>query len=138
MRIAWIGLGTMGAPMAGHLLAAGHEMHVHNRTREREELLATAGASRAASPAEAADGADLVFTCVSDSPDLEAVVLGPTGAAASMRPGAVLVDCSTVAPGDVSTDRRHAPGEEVRRGRCAGIGWIRGRAQGDVDGVRRR
>ncbi len=105
MRIAWIGLGTMGAPMAGHLLAAGHEMHVHNRTREREELLATAGASRAASPAEAADGADLVFTCVSDSPDLEAVVLGPAGVAASMRPGAVLVDCSTVAPG---TSRRIA------------------------------
>src|SRR5882757_2973698 len=54
MRIAWIGLGTMGAPMAGHLLAAGHELHVHNRTRSREEPLASAGAIRAETPAEAA------------------------------------------------------------------------------------
>jgi 3-hydroxyisobutyrate dehydrogenase-like beta-hydroxyacid dehydrogenase len=98
MRIAWIGLGTMGAPMAGHLLAAGHELHVHNRTRSREERIGEAGAIRAATPAEAAHDADLVFTCVSDSPDLEEIVLGPTGIAASMREGSVLVDCSTVSP----------------------------------------
>jgi 3-hydroxyisobutyrate dehydrogenase len=103
MRIAWIGLGTMGAPMAGHLLAAGHELHVHNRTRSREEPLVAAGAIAAASPAEAAAGAELVFTCVSDSPDVEAIVLGPSGVAATIRPGAVLVDCSTVSP---STARR--------------------------------
>jgi 3-hydroxyisobutyrate dehydrogenase-like beta-hydroxyacid dehydrogenase len=98
MRIAWIGLGTMGAPMAGHLLAAGHELHVHNRTRSREERIGEAGAIRAATPAEAAHDADLVFTCVSDSPDLEEIVLGSTGIAASMREGSVLVDCSTVSP----------------------------------------
>jgi 3-hydroxyisobutyrate dehydrogenase-like beta-hydroxyacid dehydrogenase len=98
MRIAWIGLGTMGAPMAGHLLAAGHELHVHNRTRDRELPLAEAGAIRAETPAAAAAEAELVFTCVSDSPDLEAVVLGPTGALAGMARGAVLVDCSTVSP----------------------------------------
>ena len=98
MRIAWIGLGTMGAPMAGHLLAAGHELHVHNRTRAREEPLAAAGAIRADTAAEAAHGADLVFTCVSDSPDLEAIVLGEAGIAGGMRAGAVLVDCSTVSP----------------------------------------
>jgi 3-hydroxyisobutyrate dehydrogenase-like beta-hydroxyacid dehydrogenase len=98
MRIAWIGLGTMGAPMAGHLLAAGHELHVHNRTRAREEPLAAAGAIRADSAAEAAHAADLVFTCVSDSPDVEEIVLGERGIAGSMRPGAVLVDCSTVSP----------------------------------------
>jgi 3-hydroxyisobutyrate dehydrogenase len=98
MRIAWIGLGTMGAPMAGHLLAAGHELHVHNRTRAREEPLAAAGAIRAETPAEAAHAADLVFTCVSDSPDLEEIVLGERGIAGGMRPGAVLVDCSTVSP----------------------------------------
>jgi 3-hydroxyisobutyrate dehydrogenase len=98
MRIAWIGLGTMGAPMAGHLLAAGHELHVHNRTRAREEPLVAAGAIAAASPTEAANAADLVFTCVSDSPDLEEIVLGEQGIAGAMRPGAVLVDCSTVSP----------------------------------------
>jgi 3-hydroxyisobutyrate dehydrogenase len=129
MRIAWIGLGTMGAPMAGHLLAAGHEMCVHNRTREREELLAAAGATRAASPAEAADGADLVFTCVSDSPDLEAVVLGPTGAAVAMRQGSVLVDCSTVSPG---TSRRIAATLGER-----GIGAVDAPVSGGSEGARR-
>jgi 3-hydroxyisobutyrate dehydrogenase-like beta-hydroxyacid dehydrogenase len=103
MRIAWIGLGTMGGPMAGHLLAAGHDIVVHNRTRSREEPLVAAGATRAATPAEAADGAQLVFTCVSDSPDLEAVALGPEGALAGMRDGAVLVDCSTVSPATART-----------------------------------
>jgi 3-hydroxyisobutyrate dehydrogenase-like beta-hydroxyacid dehydrogenase len=98
MRIAWIGLGTMGGPMAGHLLAAGHDVHVHNRTRSREQPLVEAGATAADSPSAAAEGADLVFTCVSDSPDLEAVVLGADGALAGMRSGAVLVDCSTVSP----------------------------------------
>ena len=88
----------MGAPMAGHLLASGHELHVHNRTRSREQPLVDAGAIAAATPAAAAADAELVFTCVSDSPDLEAVVLGPEGALAGMAPGAVLVDCSTVSP----------------------------------------
>jgi 3-hydroxyisobutyrate dehydrogenase-like beta-hydroxyacid dehydrogenase len=88
----------MGAPMAGHLLAAGHELHVHNRTRAREEPLAAAGAIRADTPAEAVVGADLVFTCVSDSPDLEEIVLGPGGVAGGMKQESVLVDCSTVSP----------------------------------------
>ncbi len=114
MRIAWIGLGTMGAPMAGHLLAAGHEMHVHNRTREREELLAAAGASRAGSPAEAADGADLVFICVSDSPDLEAVVLGPMASPRACARGGArrLLDGRA---GHVAPDRRRS----CRRGAAA-------------------
>jgi 3-hydroxyisobutyrate dehydrogenase len=98
MRIAWIGLGTMGAPMAGHLAAAGHELFVHNRTREREEPLAAAGATRAESPAEAALRAEAVFVCVADSPDVEQVVLGERGALAGMQPGTVLIDCSTVSP----------------------------------------
>src|SRR6478736_4582202 len=76
MRVAVIGLGTMGAPMAGHLLDAGHEVTVHNRTRERELPLAERGAARAASPAEAAARADAVLICVSDTPDLEAVLFG--------------------------------------------------------------
>src|SRR3954452_285289 len=98
MRIGVIGLGTMGAPMARHLLAAGHEVTVHNRTREREEPLAKLGAKRAATPAEAATGADVVLTCVSDSPDLLDVLFGESGVAEGLGPGAVVVDCSTVSP----------------------------------------
>jgi 3-hydroxyisobutyrate dehydrogenase-like beta-hydroxyacid dehydrogenase len=98
MRVAVIGLGTMGAPMARHLLANGHEVTVHNRTREKELPLAEAGASRAASPAEAARTAEAVLTCVSDTPDLEAVVLGPGGVAETLPAGGVVVDCSTVSP----------------------------------------
>ena len=99
MRVAFIGLGTMGAAMAGHVLDAGHELTVHNRTRAREEPLAGRGAKRAATPREAAEGAELVFLCVSDSPDVEAVVLdGPDPVAAGLGRGAILVDCSTIAP----------------------------------------
>ena len=128
MRIAWIGLGTMGAPMAGHLLAAGHELHVHNRTRSREEPLAAAGAIRAESPAAAAHSADLVFTCVSDSPDLEEIVLGEHGVAGGMRPGAVLVDCSTVSP---ATSKKIA-----ERFSPLGIGAVDAPVSGGSEGAR--
>jgi 3-hydroxyisobutyrate dehydrogenase len=97
-RVGVVGLGTMGGPMARHALTAGFDVRVHNRTRSREEPLAALGATRAATPAEAAADADLVLTCVSDGPDLEAVVLGADGIASAIRPGAVLVDCSTVSP----------------------------------------
>jgi 3-hydroxyisobutyrate dehydrogenase len=98
MRIGFIGLGTMGAPMARRLIDAGHDLTVHNRTRVREEPLAEAGARRAATPREAAEGAELVITIVGDSPDVRQVVLGEDGAVHGMRPGAVLVDMSTIAP----------------------------------------
>ena len=98
MKIAWIGLGTMGEYMAGHLLDAGHELTVHNRTRTREEALAARGARRADTPGEAARGAELVCLCVADSPDVEAVVLGPGGIAEGIASGAVVLDCSTIAP----------------------------------------
>ena len=98
MKIAWIGLGTMGEFMAGHLLDAGHELTVHNRTRSREEALAARGALRAGTPREAATGAELVCLCVSDSPDVEALVLGEDGIAAGVDSGAVVLDCSTIAP----------------------------------------
>jgi 3-hydroxyisobutyrate dehydrogenase-like beta-hydroxyacid dehydrogenase len=98
MRVAVIGLGTMGAPIARHLLAAGHAVVVHNRTRAREGPLVEAGASPAASPSEAARGAAAVVTCVSDTPDLEAVLFGADGVAGGVERGAVVVDCSTVSP----------------------------------------
>jgi 3-hydroxyisobutyrate dehydrogenase len=98
MRIGFIGLGTMGAPMARRLLDAGHEVTVHNRTRGREEPLERLGARRATTPRECARDQELVFTMVSDTPDVQAVVLGEEGAVEGMEKGAVLVDMSTISP----------------------------------------
>ena len=98
MRIAFVGLGTMGAPMAARLLDADYEVTVHNRTRAREEPLAERGARRADSPREAAQGADVAITIVSDTPDVEQVVLGPDGLAEGLGDGAVLIDMSTISP----------------------------------------
>ena len=103
--VGCVGLGTMGGPMAGHLLDAGHEVAVWNRTAAKADELVARGARLASSPADAAAGADVVVTCVSDSPDLEAVVLGDHGVVEGIGDGAVLLDCSTVAP---STELRIA------------------------------
>jgi 3-hydroxyisobutyrate dehydrogenase-like beta-hydroxyacid dehydrogenase len=98
LAVSVIGLGTMGAPMARHLIEAGHRVTVWNRTRSREEPLAALGAERASSPAEAVKAATVALTCVSDEPDLREVVLGPDGVAQALPAGSVLVDCSTVSP----------------------------------------
>lgn len=98
MNIGFIGLGTMGAPMASRLLHAGYDVTVHNRTRAREEPLERLGAARAATPRDAAEGADVVFTMVGDGPDVVDVVLGREGAALAMGRGSVLVDMSTISP----------------------------------------
>ncbi len=129
MRIAWIGLGTMGAAMAAHLLEAGHGVVVYNRTRERTVPLRDLGAAVAGSPAEAADGASVVFTCVPDSSDVEQVILGSEGAAERMAPGSVLVDCSTISP---SVARRLA-GELADRG----VGCVDAPVSGGSEGARR-
>jgi 3-hydroxyisobutyrate dehydrogenase len=98
MNIGFVGLGTMGLPMARLLLRAGFRVKVHNRTREREVALEREGATRAATPRQAAEGAQLVITMVADTPDVEEVVLGAQGAVHGMTPGALLVDMSTVSP----------------------------------------
>lgn len=98
MEVAFIGLGTMGEPMAHNLLAAGHGLTVHNRSRDRELSLAKAGAQRAATPAAAAAAADVVIVCVSDTPDVEAVVLGAEGILAGAKPGTLVIDMSTISP----------------------------------------
>ena len=95
-KLAFIGLGTMGVPMAQRLVEAGFDVTVHNRTRERETEVA--GAKRAASPKEAAAGQDVVFTMVSDTPDVVAVIAGEDGALGGMREGSVLIDMSTISP----------------------------------------
>ncbi len=105
MKIAFIGMGTMGAAMALNIIKAGHAVTVHNRTREREEAVAKAGARRAGSPQEAAQGAEIVITCISDTPDVEAVILGKNGVIQGAQPGAIVVDMSTISP---SATRRMA------------------------------
>ncbi|GAA4425221.1 NAD(P)-dependent oxidoreductase [Acidovorax lacteus] len=99
-KVAFLGLGVMGYPMAGHLALAGHEVTVYNRTAAKAaawcaEFAATAAPRQAATPRAAAEGADFVFCCVGNDDDLRAVVLGDEGAFAGMRPGAVLVDHTT-------------------------------------------
>jgi 3-hydroxyisobutyrate dehydrogenase len=84
--------------MALNLLRAGHGVTVHNRTRDREIPLAEAGASRAETPAVAAQATDIVITCVSDTPDVEQVILGDNGIIHGARPGTVVVDMSTISP----------------------------------------
>jgi 3-hydroxyisobutyrate dehydrogenase len=97
-RCAFIGLGIMGGPMAGHLLDAGVTLSVHTRTRSKAEPLLARGARWADSPREAAGQADVVFLCLPDTPDVEAVVIGPGGLAEAARPGLIVVDHSTISP----------------------------------------
>ena len=112
MKVAFIGMGTMGAAMALNILKAGHAVTVHNRTREREEPVAAAGARRSASPQEAARNAEIIVTCVSDTPDAEAVILGANGVIHGAPTGAIVVDMSTISP---SATRRMA-GELGKKG----------------------
>jgi len=94
--VAFLGLGVMGYPMAGHLLRAGHRVTVYNRTPAKAaQWVAEFGGRSAASPRAAAAGADVVCTCVGNDDDLRSVVLGDDGAYAGMRRGAVLVDHTT-------------------------------------------
>jgi 3-hydroxyisobutyrate dehydrogenase len=95
-KAAFIGLGNMGYPMAGHLAKAGHAVTVYNRTQAKAEAWAKEYGGRAApTPAEAAAGAEIVFTCVGNDDDLRAVALGATGALAGIAKSAILVDHTT-------------------------------------------
>jgi 3-hydroxyisobutyrate dehydrogenase-like beta-hydroxyacid dehydrogenase len=96
-RVAFIGLGVMGYPMAGHLKArGGHDVTVFNRTRSRADAwVAAFGGNAAATPAAAARDADFVFSCVGNDGDLRQVLLGEEGAFAGLKPGAVAVDNTT-------------------------------------------
>jgi 3-hydroxyisobutyrate dehydrogenase len=84
--------------MALNVMKAGHDLIIHNRTRHKEELLAAHGAKRAASPREAALEAEVIITSLSDTPDVEEVVLGNNGIIHGARPGSVVVDMSTISP----------------------------------------
>ena len=96
-KLAFLGLGVMGFPMAGHLVKAGHEVTVYNRTAAKAEAwVTTHGGARAETPALAAKGADFVLACVGNDNDLRAVCLGDTGAFAGMTSGAIFIDHTTV------------------------------------------
>jgi 3-hydroxyisobutyrate dehydrogenase len=96
MKLAFLGLGVMGFPMAGHLAKAGHEVAVYNRTASKAESWTKQhGGAQRATPAEAAKGAEIVFTCVGNDNDVREVVLGTRGAFTGMRKGAILVDHTT-------------------------------------------
>ena len=96
-KIAFLGLGVMGYPMAGHLQAKGHDVTVYNRTREKAaNWVAEHGGTRASTPRDAVQGAEFVMSCVGNDDDLRSVCLGETGAFAGMQTAAVFVDHTTV------------------------------------------
>ena len=97
-RIGFVGLGIMGQGMARNLLKAGFSVRVWNRTTSKAEALAAEGAQVGSSPADVAAHADIIVTCVSDTPDVEAVILGQDGIIHGAKAGALVVDCSTISP----------------------------------------
>jgi 2-hydroxy-3-oxopropionate reductase len=96
--IGFIGLGVMGKPMAGHLLAKGYPLVVHNRSGAAVDALVEAGAARAERPADVAARARVIITMLPDSPDVELVLEGPDGVFSRLQPGTILIDTSSIAP----------------------------------------
>jgi 3-hydroxyisobutyrate dehydrogenase-like beta-hydroxyacid dehydrogenase len=116
-KVAFLGLGVMGAPMAGHLAKAGHAVTVYNRTAAKAEAwVARHGGAMGRTPAEAAAGAEIVFACVGNDDDLRGVCTGPEGAFAGMAAGALFVDHTTVSA--KVTRELHAQAGE------AGLGFV--------------
>jgi 2-hydroxy-3-oxopropionate reductase len=97
LKLGFIGLGIMGAPMAGHLVAAGHELFINTRSKVPDEL-ANSAAIACASPAEVAQKADIIFTMVPDTPDVEKVLFGENGVAQGLSKGKIVVDMSSISP----------------------------------------
>ena len=116
-KVAFLGLGVMGYPMAGHLQAAGHQVTVYNRTAEKaDKWVAEHGGDKAGTPAEAAKGCEFVFACVGDDADIRSVTTGPDGAFQAMAADAVFID-NTTASADVARELHAAA-------RTAGLHFI--------------
>ena len=127
-KIAFLGLGVMGFPMAGHLAKAGHDVTVYNRTAAKAEAWAAKHKGRAAAtPAEAARGQDLVLACVGNDNDLRSVVMGDAGAFATMGKGAIFVD-HTTASAEIA---RELDAEARRRG----LGFVDAPVSGGQSGA---
>ena len=103
IRVGFCGLGTMGAAMAANVAGAGFPLTVWNRTPGKASAAVAAGAVEALSPSAVATAADVVVICVSDTPDVEAVLFGESGLADGLPEGALVIDCSTIAPGATRT-----------------------------------
>jgi 3-hydroxyisobutyrate dehydrogenase len=117
MKLAFLGLGVMGYPMAGHLAKAGHQVTVYNRTTAKADAwVKEYGGGHRATPMEAAKGAEIVFTCVGNDDDIRAVALGPEGAFKGMEAGAILAD-HTTASADVAR-------ELASRAKEKGLGFL--------------
>jgi 3-hydroxyisobutyrate dehydrogenase len=126
--VGFIGLGIMGFSMAKRLIEAGHRLTVYNRTPSKAEPLVALGARKAPTPKEAAKGNELVISIVTDSPDVEAVMLGPEGAVHAAQKDALFIDMSTIAP---ETARR--VGEALR---ARGIAFLDAPVTGGDVGAR--
>jgi 3-hydroxyisobutyrate dehydrogenase len=128
-RVAFLGLGVMGYPMAGHLKRAGHDVVVYNRTREKADRWAGEyGGTAAATPAQAATGADFVMACVGRDADLRSVTLGENGAFGVMKKGAVFVDHTTAS----ATIAR----ELTQMAEMAGFGFVDAPVSGGEQGAK--
>ena len=128
MKLAFIGLGNMGFPMAGHLAAGGHELTVYNRTAAKAEAWTEKhGGAHAETPAAAAKGAEIAFVCVGNDDDLRSVVFGSDGVLAGMASGAILVDNTTASAG--------AAREIAKSGAGAGIGFLDAPVSGGQGGA---
>ena len=127
-KIAFIGLGLMGYPMAGHLASAGHRVRVYNRTRSRaESWVAEHGGGLAATPAQAAEGSDFVFACVGNDDDVRQVTLGEAGAFRALGAGAVFIDHTT--------DSASLAGELDAAARQGGFGFLDAPVSGGQSGA---
>jgi 3-hydroxyisobutyrate dehydrogenase len=127
-RIGFVGLGTMGAAMAANLRRAGFEVTVWNRTPGRASELLELGAVEVATPEAVARAADIVVTCVSDTPDVESVLFGESGVAAGLASGGLVIDCSTISP---SATRAFAA-----RLAAAAIGFVDAPVSGGSEGAK--
>ena len=132
-QVAFLGLGVMGYPMAGHLARAGHRVTVYNRSPAKAQawMAECPGHASAPTPREAAAGADIVFACVGNDEDLRSVVLGPDGAFAGMKPGAVFVDHTTAS----ASVARELSSEAQKRGLQFIDAPVSGGQAGAVNGV---
>ena len=126
--VAFVGLGTMGAAMAANLRRAGFEVIGWNRTPGRAGSLVELGGREARTAAEAARDAGVVVVCVSDTPDVEAVLFGPGGAADGIREGGLVIDCSTISPA--------ATAAYAARLRERGIGFVDAPVSGGSEGAK--
>jgi 3-hydroxyisobutyrate dehydrogenase len=128
-RVGFCGLGTMGGAMAANVAAAGYPLTVWNRTPGRASAAVAAGAMEAVGPAAVAAASDVVIICVSDTPDVEAVLFGEGGLTEGLAEGALVVDCSTIAPGSTR--------EFAARLADAGVGFVDAPVSGGSEGAQK-